>query len=125
MRSEADDLRDERQDEELRLPFEERMALVLRLGERGLEMFCQAGDRDPGTPTSAPSRTHTLEVHVRADRMSLLEEIGSTHEVPGIPHTLIGAATLTAYGVNHASVDLGLSLPLAGRGGYQEAEKST
>jgi hypothetical protein len=42
MRSVADDLRDELQEEMLRLPFEERMALALRLGERGLEMFRQA-----------------------------------------------------------------------------------
>jgi hypothetical protein len=48
MRSVADDLREELQEEVLRLPFEERMALALKLGERGLEMFCQASglDRD-------------------------------------------------------------------------------
>jgi hypothetical protein len=34
MRSVADDLRDELQEEVLRLSFEERMALALRLGER-------------------------------------------------------------------------------------------
>jgi hypothetical protein len=33
MRSVADDLRDELQEEVLRLPFEERMALALQLGE--------------------------------------------------------------------------------------------
>ena len=45
MRSVADEL----QDELLRLPFEERMALVLRLGERGLEMFRQANGLDRET----------------------------------------------------------------------------
>ena len=49
MRSVADDLRDELQDEALRLPFEERMALVLRLGERGLELFRQANGLDRET----------------------------------------------------------------------------
>jgi hypothetical protein len=46
MRSVADDLREEFQEEVLRLPFEERMALALRLGEQGLEMFCQASGLD-------------------------------------------------------------------------------
>ena len=46
MRSVADDLREELQDEGLRLPFEERMALALRLGERGLELFRQASGLD-------------------------------------------------------------------------------
>jgi len=46
MRSVADALREELQDEVLRLPFEERMALVLRLGERGLELFQQASGLD-------------------------------------------------------------------------------
>ena len=46
MRSVADDLREELQDEGLRLSFEERMALALRLGERGLEMFRQASGLD-------------------------------------------------------------------------------
>src|ERR1700681_1485983 len=49
MRSVADDLRDELQDEVLRLPFEERIALILRLGERGLEMFRQANGLDRET----------------------------------------------------------------------------
>jgi len=49
MQSVADDLRDELQDEVLRLPFDERIALVLRLGERGLEMFCQANGLDRET----------------------------------------------------------------------------
>lgn len=49
MRSVADDLRDELQEEALRLPFEERMALALRLGERGLEMFRQANGLDRET----------------------------------------------------------------------------
>ena len=49
MRSVADDLREELQDEVLRLPFEERMALALRLGERGLEMFRQASGLDRET----------------------------------------------------------------------------
>ena len=49
MRSVADDLREELQEEVLRLPFEERMALVLRLGERGLEMFRQSNGLDRET----------------------------------------------------------------------------
>jgi len=49
MRSVADDLRDELQEEVLRLPFEERIALALRLGERGLEMFRQANGLDRET----------------------------------------------------------------------------
>lgn len=49
MRSVADDLREELQEEVLRLSFEERMALALRLGERGLEMFCQASGLDRET----------------------------------------------------------------------------
>jgi hypothetical protein len=49
MLSVADDLRDELQDEVLCLPFEERMALVLRLGERGLEMFRHANGLDRET----------------------------------------------------------------------------
>lgn len=43
MRSVADDLRDELQEEVLRLPFEERMALSLQLG------FCQASGLDRET----------------------------------------------------------------------------
>lgn len=46
MRSVADDLREELQDEALQLPFKERMALALRLGERGLEIFRQASGLD-------------------------------------------------------------------------------
>jgi hypothetical protein len=46
MRSVADDLREELQDEVLRLSFEERMALALRLGERGLEIFRPATGLD-------------------------------------------------------------------------------
>jgi hypothetical protein len=46
MRSVADDLREELQEELLRLSFEERMALALRLGERGLELFQQATGLD-------------------------------------------------------------------------------
>jgi hypothetical protein len=49
MRSVADDLRKELQDEALLLPFEERMALALRLGERGLELFRQATGLDRET----------------------------------------------------------------------------
>lgn len=49
MRFVADDLREELQDEVLRLPFKERMALALRLGERGLEMYCQASGLDRET----------------------------------------------------------------------------
>jgi hypothetical protein len=49
MRSVADDLREELQEEVLRLPFEERMALAMRLGERGLEMFRQASGLDRET----------------------------------------------------------------------------
>jgi hypothetical protein len=40
--------------------------------------------------------------------MSLLEEISSTLEAAGIRHALIGAAALSSYGVNRASVDLDL-----------------
>jgi hypothetical protein len=46
MRSVADDLRDELQEEVLRLSFEKRMALALRLGERGLELFQEATGLD-------------------------------------------------------------------------------
>lgn len=46
MRSVADDLREELQEKVLRLSFEERMALALSLGERGLEMFRQATGLD-------------------------------------------------------------------------------
>jgi len=46
MRSVADDLREELQEEVLLLSFEERMALALRLGERGLEIFRQATGLD-------------------------------------------------------------------------------
>jgi hypothetical protein len=49
MRSVADDLRDELQEEALGLSFEERMALALRLGERGLELFRQANGLDRET----------------------------------------------------------------------------
>lgn len=49
MRSVADDLRDELQEDLLRLSVEERMALALRLGERGLEMFRQANGLDRET----------------------------------------------------------------------------
>ena len=46
MRSVADDLREELQEEVLLLSFEERMALALRLGERGLEIFQHATGLD-------------------------------------------------------------------------------
>jgi hypothetical protein len=46
MRSVADDLREELQEEVNLLPFEERIALALRLGERGLELFRQANGLD-------------------------------------------------------------------------------
>jgi hypothetical protein len=86
MRSVADDLRDELQDEVLHLSFEERMALALRLGERGLEIFCQASglDRETAirelqrqrqagrTPSKCMSESH---------RMSLREEISSILDV--------------------------------------------
>jgi hypothetical protein len=49
MRSVADDLRKELQEQALQLSFEERMALSLRLGERGLEMYCQASGLDRET----------------------------------------------------------------------------
>lgn len=42
MRSIADDLRSELPQEVARLPFKERLELVLRLGERGLEIFQKA-----------------------------------------------------------------------------------
>jgi hypothetical protein len=46
MRSVADDLREELQEEVNLLPFEERIALILELGERGLELFRQASGLD-------------------------------------------------------------------------------
>jgi hypothetical protein len=46
MRSVADDLREELQEEVLLLSFEERIALALKLGERGLEIFRQATGLD-------------------------------------------------------------------------------
>ncbi len=49
MRSVADDLREELQEQTLQLSFEERMALCLRLGERGLEMYCHANGLDRET----------------------------------------------------------------------------
>jgi len=49
MRSVADDLREELQEETNLLPVEERMALALRLGERCLEMYCQANGVDRET----------------------------------------------------------------------------
>jgi len=56
MRSVADDLRDELQEEVDQLPFEERMKLVLRLGERGLEMFRLANGLDRETAIRALQR---------------------------------------------------------------------
>jgi hypothetical protein len=49
MRSVADDLREELQEQALQLSFEERMALCLRLGKRGLELYCQASGLDRET----------------------------------------------------------------------------
>jgi hypothetical protein len=49
MRSVADDLRDETREEMLRLTPEERIELVLQLGERGLEVFRQANGLDRET----------------------------------------------------------------------------
>ena len=49
MRSVADDLRDELQEGLLRLPVEKRMALALRLGRRGLELFQKANGLDRET----------------------------------------------------------------------------
>ena len=49
MRSVADDLREELQEQTLRLSVEERMALALRLGERGLELYRQAHGLDRET----------------------------------------------------------------------------
>jgi hypothetical protein len=46
MRSVADDLRDETREEMRRLTIQERIELVLRLGERGLEVFRQANGLD-------------------------------------------------------------------------------
>lgn len=50
MKSVADDLRDELREELARLPFEERLAEMLRLGEEGLRRFCEANgyDRETG-----------------------------------------------------------------------------
>ena len=49
MRSVADDLRDELQEEVASLSIEERMALCFQLGERGLELFRQATGLDRET----------------------------------------------------------------------------
>ncbi len=49
MRSVADDLRDELREQEAQLPFEERMQLILRLGERGLAVYAQANGVDRET----------------------------------------------------------------------------
>ncbi len=50
MKSVADDLRNELREEIARLPLEERIAQVLRLGEEGLLRFCEANgyDRETG-----------------------------------------------------------------------------
>ncbi|HYU34326.1 MAG TPA: hypothetical protein VEW48_19405 [Thermoanaerobaculia bacterium] len=82
MRSVADDLREELQEEGLRLSFEERMALALRLGERGLEMFCQASGLDRETAIRERQRqAGHRPVSVRPDRMSLLEETAPGSDV--------------------------------------------
>lgn len=49
MRSVADDLRDELRENTAQLPLEERFRLVLRLGERGLEVYAQANGVDRET----------------------------------------------------------------------------
>lgn len=49
MRSVADDLRDELRDEMENLPLQERFELILRLGERGLEVYAQANGVDRET----------------------------------------------------------------------------
>lgn len=49
VRSVADDLRDELREEEAQLPFEERLRLILRLGERGLAVYAQANGVDRET----------------------------------------------------------------------------
>ena len=49
MRSVADDLRDELREETVQLTLEERFKLVLRLGERGLEVYAQANGVDRET----------------------------------------------------------------------------
>lgn len=46
MRSVADNLGDRLRMEEARLSYKERMALALRLGERGLELFQKASGLD-------------------------------------------------------------------------------
>jgi hypothetical protein len=49
MRSVADDLRDELREATEQLPLEERFRLILRLGERGLEVYAQAHGVDRET----------------------------------------------------------------------------
>ncbi|HXU30538.1 MAG TPA: hypothetical protein VN851_08185 [Thermoanaerobaculia bacterium] len=49
MRSVADDLRDELREEMENLPLEKRFELILRLGERGLEVYAQANGVDRET----------------------------------------------------------------------------
>ena len=50
MKSVADDLRNELREELARLPWEERLAEMFRLGEEGLRRFCEANgyDRETG-----------------------------------------------------------------------------
>ncbi len=49
MRSVADDLRDELREQEKQLPWEERVQLILRLGERALAVYAQANGVDRET----------------------------------------------------------------------------
>jgi hypothetical protein len=49
MKSVADDLRNELHQETSSLPWEERLALALRLGEEGLRRFCEANGHDRET----------------------------------------------------------------------------
>jgi hypothetical protein len=49
MKSVADDLRNELREEFARLPLEERIAQMLRLGEEDLRRFCEANGHDRET----------------------------------------------------------------------------
>jgi hypothetical protein len=49
MRSVADDLRRELEDEFNALPIEERWALILRIGERDIDLYAQANGLDRET----------------------------------------------------------------------------
>lgn len=56
MQSVADDLRQELEDEVNALSIEERLALILRLGERDLDLYAQANGLDRETARRALER---------------------------------------------------------------------